>query len=124
MEEDMFWADRASPEGNVHVMTRTGSRVPIGLKLAYTAYVAVLIPVYWYYYGPTNFLFFCDVALILTLIAIWPENAPLISICSVCILLPQTFWVARFLVHSSASSLPPIPTYISTSYHSLSLPFF
>jgi hypothetical protein len=25
------------------------SRIPTGLKLAYTAYVAVLIPVYWHY---------------------------------------------------------------------------
>ena len=36
--------------------------------------MAVLIPVYWYYYGPTNFLYFCDVALILTLVAIWIEK--------------------------------------------------
>ena len=44
-------------------MTATASRVPLGLKLAYTAFMAVLVPVYWRYYGPTNFLYFCDVAL-------------------------------------------------------------
>jgi hypothetical protein len=60
-------------------MTPTASRVPLGLKLAYTAFTAVLIPVYWQNYGPTNFFYFCDVALILALIAIWPENALLIS---------------------------------------------
>ena len=54
----------------------------LALKIAYTAFMAVLIPVYWHYYGPTNFLYFCDVALILTLIAIWPENALLISMCA------------------------------------------
>ena len=32
------------------------SRIPLWLKIVYTAFMAVLIPVYWYYYGPTNFL--------------------------------------------------------------------
>ena len=40
--------------------------VPLPLRLAYSAFMAVLIPVYWYFYGPTNFLYFCDLALILT----------------------------------------------------------
>ncbi len=63
--------------------------------------MAVLIPVYWHYYGPTNFLYFCDIALILTLIAIWPENALLISMCCVGILVPQTYWVIDFLVNAA-----------------------
>ena len=71
--------------------------MPLWLKVAYTAYMAVLVPVYWHYYGPTNFLYFCDVALILTLIAIWPENALLISMCTVGILVPQAVWVVDLL---------------------------
>jgi hypothetical protein len=78
-------------------MTRKQLRVPLGLKVAYTAFMAALIPVYWFYYGPTNFLYFCDVSLILTLIAIWPENSLLISMCAVGILLPQALWVIDFL---------------------------
>jgi hypothetical protein len=31
------------------------NRMPLWLKLAYTAFMAVLVPVYWHYYGPTNF---------------------------------------------------------------------
>ena len=77
-------------------MTQTASRVPLWLKLAYTAFMAVLVPVYWHYYGPTNFLYFCDVALILTLVAIWPENALLISMCAVGILVPQARLGGRF----------------------------
>ena len=38
-------------------------RVPLWLKLAYSALIAVWVPVYLYYYGPTNFLYFCDTAL-------------------------------------------------------------
>ena len=32
------------------------SVIPLWLKLAYTAFMAVLVPVYWANYGPTNFL--------------------------------------------------------------------
>jgi hypothetical protein len=121
MEEDMFRAGRASLERSGHIATQSASRVPIGLKLAYTAYMAVLIPVYWHYYGPTNFLYFCDVALILTLIAIWPENALLISMCSVGILLPQMFWVADFLAHAAGYSLTGMTDYMFDANHSLFL---
>jgi hypothetical protein len=86
-------------------MTQTASLVPLPLKVAYTAFMAVLIPVYWHYYGPTNFLYFCDVALILTLIAIWPENALLISMCAIGIVVPQALWVADFLGHAAGFSL-------------------
>ena len=71
-------------------------RIPLWLKLAYTAFMAVLVPVYWHYYGPTNFLYFCDVALILTLVGIWIESPLLISMCAVGILVPQVVWVRRF----------------------------
>src|SRR6516165_12715400 len=54
--------------------TSTAPRVPVWLKLAYTAFMAVLVPVYLRNYGPTNFLYFCDVALIITLVGIWIES--------------------------------------------------
>jgi hypothetical protein len=73
------------------------NRLPLWFKLAYSAFMAVLVPVYWYYYGPTNFLYFCDVALFLTLAGIWLENPLLVSMCAVGILLPQALWVVDFL---------------------------
>ncbi|MGD0026139.1 MAG: hypothetical protein ABSC37_16240 [Xanthobacteraceae bacterium] len=102
-------------------MTQTASRLPLGLKLAYTAYMAVLVPVYWHYYGPTNFLYFCDIAMIFTLIAIWPENALLISMCSVGILVPQALWVVDFLVNAAGFSLTGITDYMFDANHSLFL---
>lgn len=74
----------------------TARRVPLWLKLAYTAFLAVLVPVYLANYGPTNFLYFCDVALLLTLAGIWTENALLVSLPAVGILLPQIFWCIDF----------------------------
>jgi len=78
------------------LVTQT-SRLPLAFKIAYTAFMAVLIPVYWYYYGPTNFLYFCDVSLIISLIGIWLESPLLISMCAVGILIPQAVWVVDFL---------------------------
>ena len=102
-------------------MTQTTARVPLVVKIAYTAFMAVLIPVYWHYYGPTNFLYFCDTALLLTLIAIWPENAVLISMCCVGILVGQAYWVIDFLVNAAGYSLTGMTDYMFQSDHSLFL---
>ena len=102
-------------------MTQTARRLPLALKLAYTAFMAVLIPVYWSSYGPTNFLYFCDAALILTLIAIWPENALLISMCAVGILVGQAYWVTDFLANAAGYSLTGMTDYMFQSDHSLLL---
>ncbi len=74
--------------------------------------MAVLIPVYWHYYGPTNFLYFCDITLILTLIAIWPENALLVSMGCVGVLVPQAFWVFDFLINLAGYSLTGMTDYM------------
>ncbi|MDM4769833.1 hypothetical protein [Solimonas sp. SE-A11] len=73
--------------------------IPLGLQLAYTGFMAVLVPVYLRKYGPTNFLYFCDVALLLTLAGIWLEDALLLSIAAVGILVAQLFWLLSFLAH-------------------------
>jgi hypothetical protein len=62
------------------------------LKLAFTVFMAVLVPVYGYHYGPTNFLYFCDVALFLTLVGLWREDRLLLSMAAVGIVLPQLVW--------------------------------
>jgi hypothetical protein len=71
-------------------------RVPLWLKCAYTAFMLVLVPVYWANYGPTNFIYFCDAALFLTWFAIWTDHALLASMSAVGILVPQFFWCIDF----------------------------
>lgn len=71
--------------------------IPRWIKLSYTAFMAVLIPIYWLHYGPTNFLYFCDVALILTLIGVWTEKALPLSLAAVGILMPQALWCVDFM---------------------------
>jgi hypothetical protein len=71
--------------------------IPWAVKLAYTAFMAVLVPFYLSAYGPTNFLYFCDVALLLTLLSIWTEHPLPAGMAAVGILIPQLLWVADFL---------------------------
>jgi hypothetical protein len=73
-------------------------RIPLALKGAYTIFVAVLVPFYWLTYGPQNFLWFCDAALLLTLSALWLASPLLASVPAVGILLPQLLWLIDFLV--------------------------
>ena len=70
--------------------------LPLWLKLLYTAFVAVLVPVYWHSYGPTNFLYFCDVALLMALAAVWLESPLLASAPLVGIFLPQVLWAVDY----------------------------
>lgn len=74
-----------------------GTRVPLWVKWSYTAFVALLIPYYWQAYGPTNFLYFCDLALLITAVALWRESPLLASMPAVGILVPQAVWQADFL---------------------------
>lgn len=97
------------------------SRIPLWLKIAYTVFMAVLIPVYWLNYGPTNFLYFCDIALLLTLVGIWRENALLVSLPAVGILLPQVFWCVDFLIQLCGGSLSGMTGYMFDEKRSLFL---
>lgn len=71
-------------------------RIPLWLKVIYTAFVAVLVPYYWYAYGPMNFLYFCDIALLVTLPAVWLESPLLLSMQAIAIFIPQMLWVVDF----------------------------
>jgi hypothetical protein len=97
------------------------SRLPLWLKLAYTAFMAVLVPVYWRNYGPTNFLYFCDVALIITLVGIWIESPLLVSMCAVGILASQVLWVVDFLSNLIGVPLTGMTDYMFAADHSLFL---
>ena len=87
-------------------MQTSKRNIPLSIKVLFTAFMAVLVPFYWKTYGPSNFLYFCDVALFLTLIGVWSENKLLISLPAVGILMPQFFWVVDFI--GGLVGYPPI----------------
>jgi hypothetical protein len=103
------------------VVAHASNRVPLWLKFAYTAFVMVLVPVYWHYYGPTNFLYFCDVALLLTLAGLWLDSPLLISMCAVGILAPQALWVLDFVPQIFGFSLLGMTKYMFKHENSLLL---
>jgi hypothetical protein len=92
--------------------------LPLWLKLAYSAFMAVLLPVYWYYYGPTNFLYACDLALILTLLGVWTESSLLVSMCLVGIGAIQALWVVDYLGNLVGAHITGVTDYMFESQHS------
>ncbi|NNJ25084.1 hypothetical protein [Alienimonas chondri] len=87
-------------------------RVPWPAAAIYTAFLAVLVPVYWHYYGPTNFLYFCDLALFLALISVWTQRSLWASAAAVGILIPQAVWVADFFVTMAGGELLGMTDYM------------
>jgi hypothetical protein len=68
------------------------SRIPLWLKLVWTAWLAVWAPVYWKQYGSQNFLFFCDLGNVLIALALWLESRLIFSWQAVGLLLFQTLY--------------------------------
>jgi hypothetical protein len=54
-----------------------GMRIPLWIKVLWTAWVIVWAPVYWLRYGAQNFLFFCDLGNLFIAAGLWLES-PLI----------------------------------------------
>jgi len=95
------------------------AQIPLWLKLAYTAFVCLLVPVYWNSYGPTNFLYFCDVAVFFALGALWLERPLLASMPAVGILLPQSLWMVDFLGEACGLRLTGMTGYMFNSANPL-----
>ncbi len=67
-------------------------RIPEPLKITHTAYVAVVVPAYYFHYGPANFLWFSDLALIGLVPALWREDRRLMSTLALSAVLPELPW--------------------------------
>lgn len=67
-------------------------RVPLWLKLAWTVWVVVWVPVYWEHYGAQNFLYYCDLGNLFIMVALWLESAFLFSWQAAGLLIFQTLY--------------------------------
>jgi hypothetical protein len=72
--------------------------IPLGLKITYTIFVCALVPIYWRHYGPANFLWFSDIALLALVPAFWLENALLVSMMAVSVVFFEGVWNVDFFV--------------------------
>ena len=59
--------------------TMRAMRIPLWLKLFWTAWVIVWAPAYWREYGPQNFLFFCDLGNLFIAAGLWLESSLIFS---------------------------------------------
>ena len=76
--------------------TADSGLVPLWVKVAYTLWMAVWIPVYWRENGPANFLWICDFANFAILWALWRESALVASSQLVGVLFIQVVWAVDY----------------------------
>ena len=102
-------------------------KIALSLKLTYSIFVAWVIPIYWKQYGPENYLWFSDVALILLVPALWLESKLFFSALAVSVVLLELLWNVDFFVRLlTRSQLVGLSDYmfdstISRSIRALSL---
>jgi hypothetical protein len=75
--------------------------IPLSLKISYTLFVCFLVPIYWRHYGPANFLWFSDIALLLAVPALWLESSLLASMMALAVTIPELGWNVEFFVRLS-----------------------
>lgn len=81
-------------------------RIPLSLKVAFTAWLFLWVPAYWVMHGPVNFLWFCDLANFVVALALWRESSLLLSSQAVGVLLIQLVWIVDFSVALFVGSHP------------------
>lgn len=91
-----------------------GGKIPLAVKIPYTVFVLLLVPVYWREHGPVNFLWSSDVALLATCPALWLESRLLVSMMALAALLPDSLWIADFLLRLAAG--PDLAGIAGTGY--------
>ena len=72
--------------------------MPLWLKISYTLFICILVPVYWKQYGPGNFLWFSDIALFVTAAALWVESSLLASTMAISVVVLESIWIIDFLI--------------------------
>ena len=66
------------------------------MKIVYTLFVCALGPIYRRQYGPANFLWFSDIALLAGVPALWLENALLASMMVLAVAFFEAVWNVDF----------------------------
>jgi hypothetical protein len=75
-------------------------RIPLWIKILYSLFLCVLVPVYWRQYGPAHFLWASDIALSLVLVVLWSERPLLNSMMAIGVLPFEIAWVVDFFTGS------------------------
>ncbi len=68
------------------------------LAILQTVFLAILVPVYWREYGPENFLWMSDIALIVSTMALWTRSSVLCSMEAEAVLAFEMVWCIDILL--------------------------
>ena len=71
--------------------------VPTPIRWLALLWLVVWIPAYWRTYGPANFLHLCDIAVVLTCIGLWRNDALLLSSQAVSSIVIDLLWTLDVL---------------------------
>jgi hypothetical protein len=78
--------------------TMRNMRIPLWLKVFWTAWVIIWAPIYWREYGLQNFLFFCDLGNVFIAAGLWLESSLLFSWQACSLLLFQSLFTVDLAV--------------------------
>lgn len=88
------------------------------VKILFSIYLAILIPVYWKKYGWQNFLWFSDIGMFITFFALWFNSSLLISMAVIGILPFELIWAVDYVVMLSGRRFLNITNYMFDSRYS------
>jgi hypothetical protein len=92
--------------GGEAVYAVSGALLPLWVKIVYTLFVGVLVPVYLWHYGPANFLWFSDVALLAMVPGLWAESPLIASTMMLAVGLPELVWNLDFFARLITGRAP------------------
>jgi len=87
-------------------VTGDATQLPLWIKIGYTLFVVLLVPVYLRHYGPANFLWFSDVALLGMVPGLWAESPLIVSTMTLAVVLPELVWNIDFFGRVIAGRAP------------------
>lgn len=119
-----FRSSSVTPEGQA-----SPGQLPGWLKIAFSLFLCVLVPVYWHHHGPANFLWGSDIALFLVLLSLWRERPLPNSMMAISVLPFEIAWCVDFVAGSRLFGMaaymfdPGLPLYLrSLSLFHIALP--
>lgn len=90
----------------------TRRAIPLWIKIVYTAFIAILVPVSYKVNGLSNFLWFSDLAVLITFVAVWLESSMLSSMMALSVVICELVWNLDFF------------TRLLTGWHPLNLTLY
>ena len=67
------------------------------IRMVHTLFVCLLVPVYCIHYGPQNFLWFSDIALLASVVALWRRSSLIASTQLASVFIIDALWSLDFL---------------------------